>query len=246
MSLHQHRLAPRLVQRSAPGLDCKVAAPLRGTVRLVGGRLDRHGDFAGSGEEPSNADRLAQLADEELLRLISERDVDAFEALYHRHAGPVTGMLMRRLRNRELADELCQDIFAQLWQGAVGYQSSRGRFTTWLFTIVRNRCIDAARKSGRGPRSEELPGDLRDEALPDPETATYAAECRRRLLTALGSLAEGQRQAVELCIVRGFTHVEAAERLGEPLGTVKSRVKLGLQKLRVGMTRALWVPAWVV
>jgi len=208
--------------------------------------LNGRSDFAGSAAGPPNAEELAQVADDELLRRIEAHDADAFEVLYHRHAGPVTGMLMRRLRDRDLADELCQDIFSQLWHGSVRYQRDRGRFTTWLFTIVRNRCIDVVRKTSRGPRDEELPRDLCDEELPDPETAAYAAECRRRLLTALGSLAEVQRQAVELCVLRGFTQVEAAEHLGEPLGTVKSRVKVGLEKLRVAMTKVLWVPAWVV
>lgn len=246
MPQQQHTSATPLVQRLVPGLHWRLAASSRRVLRLVGGSLDRRTDLADSSKETSTAIGLGRLDDEELLRRIAARDADAFEALYHRHAGPVTGMLMRRLRNRDLADEICQDIFTQLWRGAVRYQSSRGRFTTWLFTIVRNRCIDASRKHARGPLSEELPCDICDEALPDPESAAYAAERRRRLLTALGSLATAQRQAVELCILRGFTHVEAAQRLGEPLGTIKSRVKLGLEKLRIGMTRALWVPAWVM
>jgi RNA polymerase sigma-70 factor (ECF subfamily) len=165
----------------------------------------------------------------------SPSDVTAFETLYDRYAGHVTGMFLRRLHDEEIADELTQDVFAQLWHGNVRYEPGRARFTTWLFTIVRNRSIDVARSRAVRPPGDELPAEVADDAALDPESATYAAECRARLKRALAELPASQREAVELCIVHGYTHIEAAERLGEPLGTLKSRVKIGLEKLKSSM-----------
>ena len=186
----------------------------------------------------SDSQAYARASDEELVALIADRDMPAFEALYDRHAGHVNGMCIRRLRNPEAAAEIAQDVFSKLWHGTVRFDPGRAKFTTWLFTIVRNRCIDAARKTERAPVSEELFEGMADTSSVDPEQAAYAAERRALLTDALKSLPDAQRTAVELCIVRGYTHTEAAEHLGEPLGTVKSRVKIGLEKLKSRMSRA--------
>ena len=177
------------------------------------------------------------LSDAELLGLIERHDIAAFEALYDRYAGHVTAMCLRRLRDPEAADELTQDIFSQIWHGKVRYSEERALFTTWLFTIIRNRCVDVIRARGRRPIHETVEVDPVDPNMQSPETTAYGSECREALTEALAALPDTQRRAVELCIIKGLSHSEAAEELGEPLGTLKSRVKIGMEKLRVSLRR---------
>jgi RNA polymerase sigma-70 factor (ECF subfamily) len=187
--------------------------------------------------EPTKPSSYSELPDAELLRLIELRDQRAFEAVYDRHAGHVGGICLRRLRDPEVAAEITQDIFTQLWNGSSRFDSSRAKFTTWLFTIVRNRCIDTARKVQRSPYNEEFEDKYADSRASDPETAAYSEECRGHLGNALASLPDAQREAVQLCIIEGYSHSEAAEHLGQPLGTIKSRVKIGLEKLKSKMSK---------
>ena len=219
-----------LVQRSAAGLDWRSDGQgWSGSPYFLIGSVAVDVDSthqASYSEQP----------DEELLRLINEHDQLAFEALYDRHAGPVGGICLRRLRNPEVAAEITQDVFQQLWSGASRFEPGRAKFTTWLFTIVRNRCIDAARKVERTPISEQFEDTFADSSRPDPEAAAHSEQCRARLSEALASLPPAQREAVKLCVLEGYTHTEAAERLGEPLGTLKSRVKIGLEKLKSKMS----------
>ncbi len=236
-------LKDRPVLPRAAGLDWRSDGQGRGARQIA-----RRGDRARYlrtvtvtvNVDWSNASSYTELSDEQLLCGIELRDQLAFEALYDRHAGHVGGICLRRLRNPEVAAELTQDIFTQLWNGASRFEPGRAKFTTWLFTIVRNRCIDAARKVERAPLSEQFEdeyGYSSDKSTPDPESATYTEQCRTRLVSALASLPDAQREAVQLCIVEGYSHREAAERLGQPLGTLKSRVKIGLDKLKSRMSK---------
>ncbi len=171
-----------------------------------------------------------------LLEEIAKRDrrsVDAFSSLYDRHASYVYGVSLRFLRNREEAEDVLQEVFEKLWQREIRFQPGAARFTTWLFTVTRNRCLDRLKNSSRKPPHAPLPNYLSElsEADADPETDIYIVERATRIRGAVQQLPEDQRSALELCAFQGLTHIEAAEALSIPLGTLKSRVRLAMLKL---------------
>lgn len=157
--------------------------------------------------------------------------------LYDRY-GPVLYATAYRITGESAdAEEVVMDAFAQAWRDAARYDPRRGSVGAWLMTITRTRALDLVRSRGRRARTlEELTADPTAlmPALPggDPVEATERNERRRQLGAALQTLSAPQRQAVELAFYGGLSHSEIAERLDEPLGTVKTRVRLGLQKLR--------------
>ena len=129
-----------------------------------------------------------------------------------------------------------QDVFWQLWKSKIRYDPNQGRFSTWLFVITRNRSLDRLRSKRRRPLAEPLPMNAGEPvAAGDPEESASISERRRHVLSALGRLPSEQRQALELSFYQGFTHREIAERLGEPLGTIKSRIKMAMDKLRLNL-----------
>ena len=170
--------------------------------------------------------------DGDLLARLYAGDRCALEALYSGHSAYVMAVALRILRNREEAEEVVQDVFWQLWKGRVRYDARRGRFGTWLFAIARNRALDKLR-SRRGP-SDSDPDHVLEQLAgsEDPELDTYSRERQARILGALGELSEEQRSAIELAFYGGLSHSEIAEHIGEPLGTVKSRIKRGMGRLR--------------
>ena len=170
--------------------------------------------------------------DGDLLARLYAGDRRALEALYSGHSAYVMAVSLRILRNREEAEEVVQDVFWQLWKGRVRYDAARGRFGTWLFAIARNRALDKLR-SRKGP-SERDPVQVLEQLAgsEDPELDTFSRERQLRILGALGELNEEQRRAIELAFYGGLSHSEIAEHTGEPLGTVKSRIKRGMARLR--------------
>lgn len=175
---------------------------------------------------------VPQSGDAELLSRLRMGDVEALETLYLRYSGYVYALALRVLANGQEAEEATQDVFWRLWKGQLEYRPERGRFSTWLFAVTRNRAVDALRRAGRRPSTQPLSGEAPDDATDSPEETAYLGERRRQLATALGELPSAQRQALELCYFSGMTHREVAHELGEPLGTVKSRIKLGMAKIR--------------
>lgn len=172
------------------------------------------------------------LDDAAVLARMAERDVEAFDALYRRHAGYLVGICMSKLGTADEAEEIAGDILWELWQGAGGYDPSRCRLRTWLYAVGRNRCVDRLRSRARAPRQEAVSDTL--PAPPNANPAHRAAdrETLRKVSAAFEAIPSEHRRALELCVYQGFTHQEAADLLGEPLGTVKSRVKRALDKLR--------------
>ncbi len=173
--------------------------------------------------------------DSVLVAIIARGDGDAFAELYHRHCDAVRRQLRHLLGNDALADELLQETFLQAWQQADRYEDRRASARAWLLVIARSRALDFLRSQQARVRRESsvAAGDswLRSNppvGLRDLE----AAERRQRLLRALAELPMKQRQCVELAFLRGLSHSEMAERLREPLGTIKSRVLLGIRRLR--------------
>ena len=175
---------------------------------------------------------MTALPDGDLLLRLHAREVEALEVLYDRYCGFVHAIALRLIGSREEADEVVQDVFWQLWKNGIRYDPDRGRFSTWLFAIARNRCIDRLRSRRRDFFVESLPVDLPETRHHDPEEDAALAERRRLVLDALRQLPIPQRQALELGFYQGMTHTEIAARLGEPLGTVKSRIKMGMGKLK--------------
>jgi len=185
-----------------------------------------------------NADATASRSlpgDGDLLARLEVRDEFALAALYDRHSAYAHAIALRILGAPDEAEEVTQDVFWRLWKGNIRYDSSRGRFSTWLYAMTRNRSLDRLRARRRQPATDPMPETPVFRAPEDPEDEAGAAQKRRRVLAALSALPDEQRRAIELCFYEGLTHREAAERLKEPLGTVKGRVKLAMDKLRVSL-----------
>jgi RNA polymerase sigma-70 factor (ECF subfamily) len=180
-----------------------------------------------------------ELDDSVLLQRIAAGDSDALLALHQRYANLVYSMAWRVLQDVGRAEEVTQDVFMKLWQRGQRYDAARGRFSSWLLSVTRFAAIDRLRQEGRRPQAAELPGDEPDdqaslERLLTTDHASWERGQHLRLL--LAQLPAEQRQAVELAYFGGLTHSELAEQLGLPLGTVKGRLRLGLERLR-----SLWL-----
>ena len=173
--------------------------------------------------------------DEQLIVRVAMGDQRAFETLYDRYAATVFGLTLKMLGDRQLAEDAVQEIFWRVWQRAASFDRSRA-FAPWLFGIAHNYCVDELRRRKVRPQQVYEDGDqliLSD--IPDEadvgETAILADE-RRGIRDALNQLPVEQREALLLAYFGGLTQQEIAARLGNPLGTVKTRVRLGLRKLR--------------
>ena len=175
--------------------------------------------------------------DEELMVGLAEGEIEALEQLYDRYSSLVFSVGVRVLNDRQLAEDVTQDVFLRVWRRPWSYDPTRGRFRSWLMSVTRNRAIDERRRVVRRLRSEE-PADDRAPELPaperfyDPQLEAVLAEERRAVRQAMTRLPPVQREVIELSYFGGLAQIEIAERTGEPLGTVKTRIRLGMQKLR--------------
>jgi len=163
------------------------------------------------------------------VRGIAAADQSALGALYDATNRLIYGMALRILNNPEDAEEVTLDIYTQVWRNAASFDEGRGSVTAWLMTMARSRAIDKLRSGANRVRREEALTDL-DVAAPAP--AAEQSGIRREVETALKSLAPEQREAIELAYWYGYSHSELADRLGQPLGTVKTRIRMGMMKLR--------------
>ncbi len=158
----------------------------------------------------------------------------ALAELYDRYARLVFSLALKVLNDRASAEEMVQEVFAKVWRGAGDYTPERGKFSSWLIGITHHRCIDELRRRRVRPVTEstdeepllELAGD------DDPAEAAFYSLERARVRRALSKIPTEQRVVIELAFFEGLTHQEIAQRCGEPLGTVKTRVRLGMQKLK--------------
>jgi RNA polymerase sigma-70 factor (ECF subfamily) len=169
------------------------------------------------------------------MRRVAEGDARAFAELYDRHARPVFSLVLRIVIDHDEAQDLVQEVFAQAWTQAGRYDAARGPVSAWLLTIARSRAIDRLRsRRGRSAMVAADPSqvaDVRDPAASQ-ETEVLNAEQLARLRGAIAELPLLQRLALELAYFEGLSHTEVAERLEEPLGTVKTRIRAALQRLR--------------
>lgn len=168
-----------------------------------------------------------------LVQVRDHADRDAFAQLFRHFAPRVKAFLRKSGASDALAEECTQDVMATLWQKAHLFDPSRASVATWVFTIARNRRIDALRKSRR-PEPEDLPWG--PEAEPDQEDALVMRQESRRLGEALAMLPEKQRALIERAYFGDLSHTEIAAETGLPLGTIKSRIRLALERLRHQMS----------
>ncbi len=176
-------------------------------------------------------------SDEALLRRIARAEPQALGELYDRYGRLVYSLAVRMVGEGGLAEEITQDVFVQVWRKAGTYRPELGRPLTWLASIARHRAIDALRRRKTRPPVLLDGLDLDDAPLKSADERTpplqaEQAQARERVLRALANLPEEQRAALLLAYFEGLSHRELAERLDQPLGTVKTRLRLGLQKLR--------------
>jgi RNA polymerase sigma-70 factor (ECF subfamily) len=182
---------------------------------------------------------LAHLSDEAVVALAARSDEVALAELYDRYGRVAYGLAVRILRDEALAEDAVQEAFLAIWRGAARFVPERGKASTWILTLVHRRAVDLVRREQR----------RRTEALPEIELAGEDASAddalwlrleRERVRAALARLPRPQREAIELAYYGGFTQSELAERLGEPLGTIKSRMFTGLAHLRELLESDAW------
>jgi len=161
---------------------------------------------------------------EPLVRRLASGDTDALGEFYDLHAGLVNALALRILRDSSDAEDVVQEVFVQAWRQASRFDASRGTPEAWLCTMARTRALDRLRR--RASRREE-----REETAPAPSATPRSAEAIA-VRDALAGLSEDQRRALELAYYEGLTQTEIAARLGEPLGTVKTRIRTAMIRLR--------------
>jgi len=184
-------------------------------------------------QAPEHDDRAIEL---ELLARVARRERAAFEQLYDRYANILYATAMKFLKEDADAQDVVQDVFIQIWDKAKLYDPAKGKPLTWALTLTRNRSIDRIRAIQRRSR---LRDDFEKETVVDESagirealSGVDAGEKSQILRDAVGQLSPQQRRVIELAFFRGLTQSEVAEKLGEPLGTVKARARRGLMKLK--------------
>jgi RNA polymerase sigma-70 factor (ECF subfamily) len=184
--------------------------------------------------------------DEALVQRVTARDAQAFAELYDRYADLVYSVTLRVVADPALAQDMTQDVFLRVWRTPAAYDPARGRFVSWLVSVARNRAVDEVRMRGRRRLREvgdsaagEDPPDGRAE---DPQLAVQVQADRLAVRRALATLPEDQRVAIEMAYFSGLTQQEIAERLQQPLGTIKTRTRLAMKKLRVALGTEVETP----
>jgi len=184
----------------------------------------------------------AHLSDEALVALVARSDETALAELFDRIGGIAYGLAFRVLRDESLAEDAVQEAFLGLWRTAGSFVPERAKASTWLLTLVHRRAVDLVRREQRR-RSDPL------EDAPEPTTDSAEDDAwlrleRERVQGALAQLPDQQREAIELAYYGGFTQSELADRLGQPLGTIKSRMFSGLARLRELLDDEVEATSW--
>jgi RNA polymerase sigma-70 factor, ECF subfamily len=187
-------------------------------------------------------DKAERLADEELMPLIGEKDPEAFAVFYDRHGGVAYSLAYRIVGEQGAAEDVTQEAFISIWRSGARFDRARGSVRSWMLSIVRNRAIDALRsRAGKAPKLtfdddavlEQRPAEeLTDEEAMQHETA-------KEVRGALGTLPGEQAKVIQMAYFGGFSQSEIAEMLGVPLGTVKGRMRLGMEKIRGELAEGL-------
>jgi RNA polymerase sigma-70 factor (ECF subfamily) len=182
----------------------------------------------------SSESALSSLADEELMTLVARGEARAFETVYDRHCGAAFSLAYRMCGSRALAEDVAQEAFLSIWRSGGRYDRARGSVRTWVLGIVHNRAIDALRRSVVHDRRRASDEGIEERFEARERTDVEAArrDEAKQIRGMLETLPEDQSRVIELAYFGGFTHSEIAEMLGAPIGTVKGRMRLGLEKLR--------------
>lgn len=179
------------------------------------------------------AQRLLTLADEDLIALAEGGDAEAFAALYDRHSRAAYSLAYRMMGEKQAAEDLVQDVFLKVWRSAGSYRVERGSVRTWILSVLHNRGIDQIRSSASRRRTQDKIEASAPKSQPSEAFAeTWRNTQRDQVRDALTSLPPEQLKILELAYFSGYTHVEIAEILDLPLGTVKGRMRLGLKKIK--------------
>ena len=177
--------------------------------------------------------RYLLMADEDLISLVGEADPAAFAALYDRHGGASYSLAYRLMGERTAAEDLVQDVFLKVWRSAGGYRAARGSVRTWILSIVHHRGVDQLRALASRRRTQDRVEATAPRSQPSEAfSSAWRNSQRDHVRMALDSLPAEQLKILELAYFSGYTHVEIAELLDIPLGTVKGRMRLGLKKIK--------------
>jgi RNA polymerase sigma-70 factor (ECF subfamily) len=187
-------------------------------------------------------EKAERLADEELMPLIGEKDPEAFEVFYDRHGGVAYSLAYRIVGEKAAAEDVTQEAFISIWRSGARFDRARGSVRSWMLSIVRNRAIDALRsRAGKAPKLT-FDDDAALEQRPAEELTDHEAmrrETAGEIRGALGELPGEQSKVIELAYFGGFSQSEISRMLGVPLGTVKGRMRLGLEKIRGELAEGL-------
>jgi RNA polymerase sigma-70 factor (ECF subfamily) len=218
-------IAPEFTKRQADVLEGSGESQYNVSQEILAGIRGMQLDYSG-------------LDDESLLRLIAFAKTAALAEFYDRYSRLVYSLAMFILNDGESAEEVTQDVFMRIWEKAETYRSEQAKVSTWLTSITRNRAIDILRRQRARPEGHRV--GLGEEAfeamvaadLPEPEEAVVEILQARKVRVAISTLPQDQRRALALAYFGGYSHTEIAAVLGEPLGTVKTRIRMAMQKLR--------------
>ena len=180
---------------------------------------------------------VKEWSDEQLIAQVARGDTAAYETLYDRYCSAVMGLALKITGDRSLAEEVVQETFWRVWRKADLFQTQRGAFTSWFFGITRNLSIDVLRRQRTQIQPvEETDAERIIEQAVDPTTdvpeAAWLREKHQQMQAAIATLPNEQRRVIEMAYFRGLTRQEIAQATGEPLGTIHTRARLALQKLR--------------
>jgi RNA polymerase sigma-70 factor (ECF subfamily) len=187
-------------------------------------------------------EKAERLADEELMPLIGDKDPEAFEVFYDRHGGVAYSLAYRILGERSAAEDCTQEAFISIWRSGARFDRTRGSVRSWTLSIVRNRAIDALRsKAGKAPKlTFDDDAILESQASEElTETEAMRHETATEVRGALEQLPGDQSKVIELAYFGGFSQSEIAAMLNVPLGTIKGRMRLGLEKIRGQLAEGL-------
>jgi RNA polymerase sigma-70 factor (ECF subfamily) len=162
-------------------------------------------------------------------------DKAAMGILYEATSAMLYGLVLRIVADRPTAEDVLGDVYVQAWETADRFDPGRGAPMAWLYMIARSRALDALRRAARGNRERIDEVSERGEPASEPEVAGDAAARRREVHRAMDALTGAQREVIELAFFRGYSQSQIADRLGQPLGTVKTRIRAAMQKLRDGL-----------
>jgi RNA polymerase sigma-70 factor, ECF subfamily len=191
---------------------------------------------------PVRREKAERLADEELMPWIGRKDAEAFEVFYDRHGGAAYSLAYRILGERGAAEDCIQEAFISIWRSGGRFDATRGSVRSWTLSIVRNRAIDVLRsKAGKAPKmtfdDDEIIESRPSEELTDEEAMRH--ETATEVRGALSQLPDEQSKVIQLAYFGGFSQSEIAGMLNVPLGTVKGRMRLGLEKIRGELAEGL-------